>query len=101
MNDNTSKSLIWLQKVKSKKLENLMLIVDVFNGKIRERNFKKGYRSLDDLWFKANLTTNQRKGIIWSEHIKKRILYKEMLVINYYIHNVYFAINLAIMAILL
>ena len=40
INDKTSKSLIWLQKVKSKKLENLMLIVEVFNGKIRERNFK-------------------------------------------------------------
>ena len=41
-NGETSKSLIWLQQSKNKnnKIEDLMLIVDIFKGKIRERYFK-------------------------------------------------------------
>lgn len=44
--------------------------------------YNLGYRTLEDLWFKANLTEAQKIGIIWREHINLRIPRAEMDLIN-------------------
>lgn len=44
--------------------------------------YELGYRTLADLWFKADLTEAQRLGIMWYEHINLRIPRSEMDAIN-------------------
>jgi DNA polymerase/3'-5' exonuclease PolX len=52
-------------------------------GPVTAVNFyNKGYRTLEDLWFKANLTEAQRIGIMWREHLKLPIPRDEMDLIN-------------------
>jgi len=41
-----------------------------------------GYRTLEDLWSKANLTEAQKTGILWREHMNIRIPKEEMKVIH-------------------
>lgn len=50
--------------------------------------YNAGYRTLEDLWFKAPLTTAQRTGIMWREHINLRIPRAEMDLINETIGNI-------------
>jgi len=40
--------------------------------------YNLGYRTLEDLWFKANLTDAQKLGIMWRDHINLRIPRDEM-----------------------
>jgi DNA polymerase/3'-5' exonuclease PolX len=44
--------------------------------------YNAGFRTLEDLWFKANLTDAQRVGIMWRDHISLRIPRSEMDIIN-------------------
>jgi DNA polymerase/3'-5' exonuclease PolX len=44
--------------------------------------YKQNFRTLDDLWNKANLTNAQKVGILWRDHINLRIYRNEMDVIN-------------------
>lgn len=44
--------------------------------------YNLGYRTLDDLWFKASLTDAQKIGIMWRDHINLRIPRDEMNLIN-------------------
>lgn len=44
--------------------------------------YNQGFRTLEDLWFKANLTDAQKIGIMWRDHIDKRIDRVEMDTIN-------------------
>lgn len=44
--------------------------------------YDQGFRTLEDLWFKANLTDAQRVGIMWREHIGIPIPRAEMDLIN-------------------
>lgn len=44
--------------------------------------YEQGLRTLDDLWFRGNLTQAQRTGILWREHIGLPILRVEMDLIN-------------------
>lgn len=44
--------------------------------------YNQGLRTLEDLWFKANLTDAQKVGILWRDHIDKKIPRDEMDIIN-------------------
>lgn len=44
--------------------------------------YNQGLRTLEDLWFKADLTNAQKIGIIWRDHINLRIPRDEMNLIN-------------------
>lgn len=44
--------------------------------------YNQGYRTLEDLWHNAPLTSAQKIGILWRDHIKLRIPYEEMTIIN-------------------
>jgi len=44
--------------------------------------YNKGFRTLEDIWNKGNLTEAQKIGIIWREHIPLRIPRDEMDIIN-------------------
>lgn len=44
--------------------------------------YNQGFRTLEDLWFKAPLTDAQKIGIMWRDHIKLRIDRAEMDLIN-------------------
>jgi DNA polymerase lambda len=44
--------------------------------------YNQGFRTLEDLWFKGNLTDAQKIGIMWREHIALRIPRDEMDLIN-------------------
>lgn len=44
--------------------------------------YDQGYRTLEDLWFKAKLTDAQKIGILWKQHFDLRIPYDEMVLIN-------------------
>ena len=63
-------------------------IIDYFRsfygiGPVTAVNFyNQGFRTLEDLWYKANLNDAQKIGIIWRDHIDQRITRDEMLMIN-------------------
>lgn len=44
--------------------------------------YNQGFRTLEDLWYKANLTDAQKLGILWREHMDVRIPRNEMTLIN-------------------
>ncbi len=44
--------------------------------------YQEGYRTLDDLWHSGKLTDAQQVGILWRDHIKLRIPYSEMLILE-------------------
>jgi len=44
--------------------------------------FKKGYRTLKDLWDSSDLTEAQRTGILWRNHINRPVLREEIDLIN-------------------
>ena len=44
--------------------------------------YNQGIRTLEDLWFKGNLTAAQQIGVMWREHINLRIPRAEMDLIN-------------------
>ena len=44
--------------------------------------YNQGFRTMEDLWFKANLTDAQKIGIMWHEHLSLRIPRDEMDIIN-------------------
>lgn len=44
--------------------------------------YNQGFRTLEDLWFKGNLTDAQKIGIMWRDHIPKRIERSEMNIIR-------------------
>lgn len=44
--------------------------------------YNQGFRTLEDLWYKANLTQAQKLGIVWRDHMALRIDRNEMHVIN-------------------
>lgn len=51
--------------------------------------YNQGYRTLEDLWFKANLTEAQKVGIMWREHIVIPIPRQEMDLINTTIGSIF------------
>jgi DNA polymerase/3'-5' exonuclease PolX len=63
-------------------------VIDYFRsfygiGPVTAVNFyNQGFRTLEDLWYKANLTDAQKIGIIWREHMELRIPREEMNLIN-------------------
>lgn len=44
--------------------------------------YNQGFRTLEDIWFKANLTDAQKLGILWRDHLVLRIPREEMDLIN-------------------
>lgn len=46
------------------------------------RFYNLGFRTLEDLWHKGNLTDAQKIGILWRDHINLRIDRSEMLLIS-------------------
>lgn len=44
--------------------------------------YNQGYRTLEDLWFRAKLTDAQKIGMLWKSHFELRIPYEEMMLIN-------------------
>lgn len=44
--------------------------------------YNQGIRTLEDLWFKGNLTAAQQIGVMWRDHINLRIPREEMELIN-------------------
>lgn len=44
--------------------------------------YNQGYRTLEDLWFNANLTSAQRTGIVWRYHIDKKVDRNEVDIIS-------------------
>jgi DNA polymerase lambda len=63
-------------------------IMELFNSiygigpKSADDFYQQGFRTIEDLWFKADLNDSQKLGIIWREHINIRIPRDEMDVIN-------------------
>ena len=55
-----------------------------------------GYRTFDDLWFKANLTNSMKLSIYYRNHLEQRISRKEMDAINVSFFNVFPGINFEI-----
>lgn len=49
--------------------------------------YEQGFRTLEDLWNKANLNNSQKIGIIWRKHINLRIKRSEMDLINATLHE--------------
>ena len=76
------------KRIKLGKNEDFDRIVSYFQsfygiGPKKAVNFyNMGFRTVEDLWFKGNLTHAQQLGIIWIEHIKLRIPRDEMIIIN-------------------
>lgn len=56
--------------------------------------YDRGYRTLEDLWFKARLTSAQRLGIEYSEHLKLKIPREEMDLINNQLNAIFQPLNL-------
>lgn len=44
--------------------------------------YNQGFRTLEDLWFKGNLTDAQKIGIMWRQHIELRVSREEINIIN-------------------
>jgi len=63
-------------------------VIDYFRsfygiGPVTAVNFyNQGFRTLEDLWYKANLTDAQKIAILWREHMEVRIFRDEMNLIN-------------------
>lgn len=49
--------------------------------------YSQGFRNLEDLWLKGNLTESQKIGILWRHHIKIPIKRDEIDIINNKIHE--------------
>lgn len=50
--------------------------------------YNQGYRTLQDLWYRAQLTDSQKIGLQWNEHIKLPIPRYEMDIINEHIGSI-------------
>ena len=67
------------------------LVIDLFTtiygiGPVAaEKFYLQGFRTIEDLWFKAELTESQKSGILWKDHINLRIPRAEMDIINKYL----------------
>lgn len=53
-----------------------------------EAFYIRGYRTLHDLWYKADLTEGQKIGIMWRLHLEIKIPRAEMTIINTHIKRV-------------
>ena len=53
-----------------------------------EKFYNSGLRTLDDIWFRGNLTEVQKQGILWREHLKNKIPRREMNIIVEKIKNI-------------
>lgn len=51
--------------------------------------YEKGFRTVDDLWYKANLTEAQKNGILWRDHLSERIPRAELDLINEIIGEIF------------
>ena len=75
------------------KFVNRKKVVDYFKsfygiGPVTANKFYDlGYRTLEDLWFDANLNDAQKIGILWRNHIATRIDRSEMKLINDKLHS--------------
>jgi len=56
---------------------------------LANRFYNQGYRTLEDLWFKANLTPAMRLAIQYKEHLKLRIPRYEMDIINQVLKDIF------------
>jgi DNA polymerase/3'-5' exonuclease PolX len=68
-------------KVVKPVLDHFMSIYGI--GPVTAINFyNQGFRTVDDLWYKAKLTEAQKNGILWRDHFAERIPREEMDIIN-------------------
>jgi DNA polymerase/3'-5' exonuclease PolX len=77
-----------LEELKNLYQEKQHEIIDLFKsvhgiGPVTaKRYYDLGYRTLDDLWNRGNLTNAQKLGIIYYEHLQQKIPRDEMDIIN-------------------
>lgn len=59
-----------------------------------KRFYAEGHKSINDLWFNANLNEKQKLGILYRNHLDKKIPRKEMNIINDKIKELFKPYNL-------
>lgn len=88
LSTGTSTRLISLQEKNAIRIETLKLFMSLHGvGPVTANKFyDAGFRTLDELWYKANLTSAQKLSIYYREHLKLRIPRDEMVWVDKYLH---------------
>ena len=75
--------------VDREKIINIFLTLHGVGTVTANKFYDAGYRTFEDLWFKANLTNAQKLSIYYRNHLQQRITRKEMDAINQSFKNVF------------
>ena len=84
-----------LEEKNKERFDTLQLFSGIFgiDMKIANKFYNEGYRTLEDLWFKAPLTPAQKIGILYRKHLVLRIPREEMDRINNRITEILYSLD--------